>query len=200
MTELGRTVIPTVRTFEGVDQSLVGDEPFEAFSVDMPLEDGQVIEVGPDLHVHVLATPGHTRDHLSFYIPERKIIIGGESAGCLEPAGTIDVEFLLDYDAYLASLKRLRALPAEVFTQGHHYVFVGQEAIEAFLDRSIEATERFASHVYELLLSEGGDVERVMRKIKAEEYDPKPGLKQPDDAYLLNLRAQVTHLAERMNR
>jgi len=54
--------------------------------------------------------------------------------------------------------------------------------------------------VYELLLSEAGDVERVMRKIKAEEYDPKPGLKQPDDAYLLNLRAQVTHLAERMNR
>ena len=200
MTELGRTVVPTVRTFEGVDQSLVEEEPFEAFSVDMPLEEGQVIEVGRDLHVEVLATPGHTRDHLSFYIPERKIIVGGEAAGCLEPAGTIDVEFLVDYDAYLASLKRLRALPADVFTQGHHYVFVGRESVEAFLDRSIEATERFASRVHELLRSEAGDVDRVMRQIKAEQYDPKPGLKQPDDAYLLNLRAQVTHLAERMNR
>lgn len=203
MTELGRTVIPTVRTFEGqdaVDQSLVVDEPFEAFAVDVPLEDGQVIEVSQDLHVQVVATPGHTRDHVSFYIPERKIIIGGEAAGCLEPAGTIDVEFLVDYDAYLASLKRLRRLPAEVFTQGHHYVFVGQESVEQFLDRSIEATERFASRVQELLRSEAGDVEQVMRRIKVEEYDPKPGLKQPDDAYLLNLRAQVTHLAERMKR
>jgi glyoxylase-like metal-dependent hydrolase (beta-lactamase superfamily II) len=147
--------------------------------------------------VQVLATPGHTRDHLSYYVPERKILIGGEAAGCLEPSGSISVEFLADYDAYLASIERLLAVPAEVFTQGHHYVLVGQESVKAFLEQSLKAAEGFAARVQELLRAEGGSIERVVSLIKAEQHDPKPGLKQPEEAYLLNLRAQVTHLATR---
>jgi hypothetical protein len=34
-------------------------------------------------------------------------------------------------------------------------------------------------------------------QIKAEQYDTNTGIKQPEDAYLINLRAQVEHLAEK---
>jgi len=195
MTELGKSVIPVVATFDGVDSALLIDEPFRSFDVDVVLHDGQVIRVDEKTTVEVLATPGHTRDHLSYYIPERKILIGGEAAGCLEPSGSISVEFLADYDSYIASIKRLLAIPAEIFTQGHHYVFVGREAVRTFLEQSLKASEDFAARVEELLRSEGGSIERVVSLIKAREHDPKTGLKQPDDAYLLNLTAQVTHLA-----
>lgn len=195
MTELEKTVISVVGTFDGVDSALLIDEPFRPFDVSMVLHDGQIIQVDGETTVQVLATPGHTRDHLSYYVPERKILIGGEAAGCLEPSGSISVEFLADYDAYLASIDRLLAVPAEVFTQGHHYVFVGRESVKAFLEQSLKAAERFAARVQELLRAEGGSIERVVSLIKAEQHDPKPGLKQPEEAYLLNLRAQVTHLA-----
>ena len=195
MTELGKTVIPVVGTLDGVDSALLIDEPFRPFDVHMLLHDGQVIQVDEETTVQVLATPGHTRDHLSYYIPERKILIGGEAAGCLEPAGSISVEFLADYDAYLASIERLLAIPAEVFSQGHHYVFVGRESVKAFLEQSLKAAENFAARAHELLRAEGGSIDRVVSLIKAEQHDPKPGLKQPDEAYLLNLTAQVTHLA-----
>ena len=96
---------------------------------------------------------------------------------------------------YLASIERLLAVPAEVFTQGHHYVFVGRERVKAFLEQSLKGAEGFAARVQELLRAEGGSIERVASLIKAEQHDPKPGLKQPEQACLLNLRAQVTHLA-----
>jgi glyoxylase-like metal-dependent hydrolase (beta-lactamase superfamily II) len=195
--ELGRTAIPVIRTFDGVDGSLLIDEPFRPFDVNIALHDGQVVQVDKDTTVEVLATPGHTRDHLSYYIPERKILIGGEAAGCLEPGGGIDVEFLADYDAYLASLARLLTIPAEIFAQGHNYLFVGRESVKVYLGRSIKAAEDFATRVHELLRVEGGSIERVVNRIKVEQHDPKPGPKQPDEAFLLNLTAQVTHLAAR---
>jgi 2-aminobenzoylacetyl-CoA thioesterase len=195
ITALEKTAIPVVRRLTGIDESLLIDEPFRPFDVNIALHDGQVIQVDEDTTVEVLATPGHTRDHLSYYIPERKILIGGEAAGCLEPGGSIDVEFLADYDAYLASLRRLLTIPAEVFTQGHNYVFVGQESVKVYLESSIKAAERFAARVRELLQAEEGSIERAVNRIKVEQHDPKPGPKQPDEAYLLNLTAQVTHLA-----
>ena len=57
-----------------IDRSTLIDAPFEPFGVDLILGDGQTVELG-DKTVQVLASPGHTRDMLSYYIPERKIAL-----------------------------------------------------------------------------------------------------------------------------
>jgi hypothetical protein len=49
-----------------------------------------------------------------------------------------------------------------------------------------------------LLDEENGQVEKVAERIKSEEYDPHPGPKQPEQAYLLNIQAKVKHLAQKM--
>ena len=45
---------------------------------------------------------------------------------------------------------------------------------------------------------EGGSIDNVVDIIKTEEYDSNPGIKQPERAYLLNLKTQVTHLAAKL--
>jgi len=197
MADLNKKVIPRVASVDGVDTSLVSEEPFLPFDVDTVVEDRQTIELGSDLTVRVLATPGHTRDHVSYYIPEKKILVATEASGCLDLAGGFITEFLVDYDAYLASLRRLADLPVEVLCQGHHLVFVGAKEVSTFFARSIRGAESFKEHVYELLDDEGGSVERVVARIKAEQYDANPYVKQIEQAYLLNVRAQVVHLASR---
>ena len=134
---------------------------------------------------------------MSYYMPEKKILVATEASGCLDRAGQIITEFLVDYDAYLASLKRLAALPVEVLCQGHHFVFVGAKEVSSFFARSIREAEFFKERVYKLLDVEGGRVEQVVARIKAEQYDANPYVKQLEKAYLLNVRAQVTHLAEK---
>ncbi len=180
----------------GIESTLLLEEPFEPFEVEMILTDRQLIEIGEGLTVQVLATPGHTRDFLCYYLQNKKILISSEAAGCADGTGQIFVDFLVDYEDYLAGLKRLAALDVEVLCQGHQFVFVG-EAVKNFFTRSIESTERFRTMVEELLRIEKGSVERVVARIKAEEYDIKPFPKQPEKAYILNLWARVSHLAKR---
>jgi glyoxylase-like metal-dependent hydrolase (beta-lactamase superfamily II) len=179
------------------DPSRLISEPFQPFEIDMELHDGQVIQLEEGLSVEVLATPGHTRDHLSYYIPEKKILIAAEASGCLDSQGNIITEFLADYDAYLTSLKRLASLPVEILCQGHRIIFVGEAEVRSFFVRAVRESIRFGDRVYELLETEEGDLDRVIGRIKAEKYDTNKGIKQPEAAYLLNLRAQVTHLAQK---
>jgi len=194
---LSKDVMSFINKYYGISLTGMLDDPFKPFNVDMVLEDGQTIGVDEDLSVRVIATPGHTRDHLSYYIPERKILIATESSGVQDRVGTIVPEFLVDYDMYVASLKRLMEFPAEVLCQGHHFVFAGREEVNNFLARSLREAEHFKTHVLELLRSGNGSIEEAARKVKAEQYDRNPGPKQTEKAYLLNLRSRITHLAER---
>ena len=169
---------------------------FRPFAVDTILADGDEIELGDGQIVRVLATPGHTRDFLSYYLPGPKVLVASEAVGCATISGEIMVEFVADYDAYVDSMRRLRDLDVEVLCQGHLYVHVGQDA-QNYLDRSIRATVRYREWVEELLDEERGDVDRVVTRVKAAEWDPAIEPKQPAPAYLLNTEARVRHLAGR---
>jgi glyoxylase-like metal-dependent hydrolase (beta-lactamase superfamily II) len=197
MRRLSQDVISLVERVNGIDTARLIREPFEPFEIDWILEDGQVLEVGKDLTVRVLATPGHTRDHFSYYIPERKILFATEAAGILDQTGHIITEFLVDYDMYVASLKRLALLDVDILCQGHHFVFV-EDDVRDFFAQSLKAAAEFKDDVENFLRAEGGSIERVVQLIKAKQYDGNKGIKQSEQAYLLNLTTRVSHLAERL--
>jgi 2-aminobenzoylacetyl-CoA thioesterase len=197
ITRLNKEARASLVALPEADNSRLIDEPFHPFHIDIHLVDGQVISLGAGLTVEVLATPGHTRDHLSYYIPQKKILIASEASGCLDSAGNIVVQFLYDYEAYLSSLKRISDLPVEILCQGHRIVFMGKEEVRSFLASSIKETIRFRDEISRLLDAEYGAIDPVVRKIKTEHYDTNKGVKQPEVPYLLNLRAQVAHLSKR---
>lgn len=194
MTSLSRNFANLAASSPDIDKNSILSSPFEPFEIDIVFEDEEVFSVDPSLNIQIMMTPGHTRDMLSFYIPGRKILIATESAGCRGQTGQIISEFLVDFDAYIASLKRLSALDVDIFCQGHHFVYTGDD-VKAFFDDSLRAAFRFRDRVMELLAMENNCVESVVRRIKEEEYDPNPGPKQPEKAYLLNLKTRVAHLA-----
>lgn len=174
---------------------LADDLPFEPFTVDQVLTEGDRIEIGTDLTVEVLVTPGHTWDALSYYIPQKKLLLAGEAGGIMDPNGFFFTEFLVDYDEYLNSIERLAALEVNILSQSHHHIFVGEDA-KSFFKRSLEAAKQFKAMVETLLDQENGDIKKVVSLVKAREYDPKPSPKQPEPAYLINLEARIRHLAD----
>ncbi len=178
---------------------LTSEETFQPFTIDRLLSGGEHLDLGDDLTVQVLATPGHTRDSLSYYLPKQKILIASESGGCAEDSGEIITEFLSDYQDYTDSIQRLAALEVEIFCQGHGLVFTGEEA-RNFFGRSLKAAREFKNMVEGILHTEGGDIPKTVSRIKAVEYDPKPQPKQPEPAYLLNIEARVRHLAGLMGK
>jgi glyoxylase-like metal-dependent hydrolase (beta-lactamase superfamily II) len=180
----------------GLDQEVTNPVPFESFSVDQVLADGDEVELEGGETIQILASPGHTWDMLSFYIPQRGILIASEAVGCPTKEGRIITEFLVDYDAYLASLRRLAQLPVEVLCMAHYSALTGIDSRNYF-DRALAAAQEFKTWVEDLLRREG-DVSRVVQLVKASEWDPRSQPKQPEPAYLLNLQARVQHLADKM--
>jgi 2-aminobenzoylacetyl-CoA thioesterase len=197
MEKLTNEVVPHVESIPGIDKSKLLSDVFRPFAIDTILHDGQILIADSGPRLEVIATPGHTRDHLSYYFPEKGILIATEAAGGIDRAGSFITEFMVDYDGYIANIKRLASLEPEIFCQGHHFVYVGKEEVAKFFSRSLHEAERFRDNVYQLLDEEEGSVERVVKRVKSTQWDTNTNIKQAEGAYLLNLRARITHLAEK---
>ncbi len=197
MKDLSSNIIPHVAAVKGINPNKLLYGPFEPFEVDVILENGQVIQLAEDINVEVISATGHTRDQLSFYIPERKILFATESVGNLDRIGQIIPEFLVDYELYIANIKRLSMLDVEILCLGHQFVVLHSD-VGKFFSQSLKEAERFKKRVEKLLIEENGVIDQVVTYIKNEEYDINPGPKQLEQAYLINLTTRVTHLAKKL--
>ncbi|MFP3981833.1 MAG: MBL fold metallo-hydrolase [Desulfobacterales bacterium] len=163
---------------------------FETFAVDRPISDGDTFVLSSGMHLQAIATPGHTRDAMSFYVPEKKMLFTGEAAGVMSDKGYIFSEWLADYRDYYASLQKLAALEIDVLCLGHGCVLTGRDAKD-HMDRAKRYCLWFRELIESALTETGGDVEQARQRIKEKEYDPIPDPKQPEMAYLLNLDAKI---------
>ena len=169
---------------------------FEQFTVDRILEDGERIHVSDRLSVQVIKTPGHTRDMLSYYIPELKILLPSESVGVPGIGDHIFSEFLVDYDVYIQSLQRLLHYDVDYLILSHGTYYTENDARE-FIPRAIEQTAMFRDKIESLLALHGDDYDTIARIIKQEEYDVLDSAgKQPESAYMLNLNAKIKTIAK----
>lgn len=75
------------------------------------LRAGAVVTAGSALEVHVVATPGHTADSLSFWVPSASAVLTGDTV--LGRGTTVVAHPDGELGAYLGSLDRLRALAEE---------------------------------------------------------------------------------------
>jgi len=170
---------------------------FEPFLVDMPLSEGDILRVSDNATIHVIKTPGHTWDHLSYYLPHLKALIPSEAVGVPGRGDYIFSDFLIGYGSYIDSLKRLAALDVEILMLAHGFCYTGQDARDYF-PRAIECTSRFRERIESLLGEYWEDHASVVTAIRREEYDFIEGDKQSDIPYLINLRAKIKAVARDM--
>jgi hypothetical protein len=96
-------------------------------------------------------------------------------------------------------MKRLAQLDFQILCLGHRLILTGPDA-KNHIRNSLKQASSYVSMVERVLLDEKGDIERTVERIKAEQWDSKPLPKQPEPAYLLNTRARVKNIWERMQK
>jgi glyoxylase-like metal-dependent hydrolase (beta-lactamase superfamily II) len=84
------------------------------------LSDGDVVDLG-DRVFEVLHIPGHTAGSIALWEPTGGLLFTGDTAALDDPLHA------QDEDAFVASLRRLRALPVELVCAGHSRPFDGEE-------------------------------------------------------------------------
>ncbi|MFH1156227.1 MAG: MBL fold metallo-hydrolase [Pseudomonadota bacterium] len=175
----------------------INEKGFESFELDILIQPNQTIELAPGLSVVALNTPGHTWDFMSYWIPEKKILVASEAVATYETKGYLQPEFLVDVDAYIESLKVLKKIGAKILCPGHYAVFTDEDAI-AHIENSFHAVTDYLIMTEKFLVQEKGEVEKVVELVKKAEWDPRPWPKQPESAYMLNTWQRVNTIWNRM--
>jgi len=185
------------RDYEEQHKALFEDEDiaFDALEVDRVLEDGETVDLGGGWAFRVIATPGHTRDGLSFYFPSIKALICGEAAGVPDRNIRIHPEFLASYSDYVASLEKLADLDVEIILLSHFYILTGPDA-RGYMKKSLESTVAFSNRIRRYLDEAGGSQETVVRRIFEEDHQGTGAIQQAERPYLINLAAKVKAVAE----
>jgi glyoxylase-like metal-dependent hydrolase (beta-lactamase superfamily II) len=165
------------------------DVSFEAFEVDFRLKEGDRLELLND-YCLVFETPGHTRDCLSYFFPEKGVLFCGEAAGVAE-GSFIHTPFLTSFEDYLSSLKKIAGLEPEVLCIAHNGILTGED-INLFISAAIDAVNEYRDMIENYLNEYDGEQEKVVKRITTEEYDSKDEHMQNRDPFMLNLRAKVS--------
>jgi len=171
------------------------DISFDALQVDVLLEDGMDFDLGGGLGFRVVATPGHTRDSISFYIPKLRALITGEAIGVYDRNMTIHPEFLASYHDYLTSLEKLAGLEPDLLLMAHYFTLTGQDA-RGYIAKSIDRTKIFRKRIEDYLHDLHGNREAVAKRIFREDYEETGAILQEERPYLINLAAKVKAVAE----
>ena len=164
---------------------------------DEGLGGGDVVAVD-GLEVHVVATPGHTADSLSFLLPQERVVLTGDTV--LGRGTTVVAHPDGQLGAYLDSLDRLHALAeARELTAiwpGHGPVLPeALPVLEHYISHRQQRLGQVADAVRQLQAGGAADATRLPRQVVEVVYaDVDPVLW---GAAELSVRAQLEHLADR---
>jgi glyoxylase-like metal-dependent hydrolase (beta-lactamase superfamily II) len=131
----------------------------------LPLAEGDTLSPGGGVRLQVLHTPGHSPDSLCFYLEDEGVLFSGDT---ILGGTTTAVNDLADY---LASLRRLRALPNLRFICPGHGPLIEDPA--AWIDEYIAHREqREAQIVAELAKGEALTSWQIMERLYTD-VDPR---------------------------
>ena len=151
-----------IAAFGEMDQALTGSllasgtireehrpEPLaeKQIAVDRLLKEGDEVAVD-GFRFKVLETPGHSDCSLSFHEPRAGILIVSDATGYYLPEDNLWwPNYFADYGKYLASIRRLAGLEAEVLCLSHNAAIRGRDAVADYFRQCIAATVAYHERI-----------------------------------------------------
>ena len=146
----------------------------------------------------MVATPGHSPDNLSFFLPHAGAAVTAEAVGIIPgEAFWVAPQFLSSYEDYLVSIDRIRRRRPKLILLGHHRV-VTEKDIERFFDAANSDCRQYRNMVARLLEQEQMREDQVVHRVFEQLVHTGRRGGQPEAAFLLNLQVQVKVIARLM--
>ena len=158
MAALAQKVVPGARP-------LTQDVPV----ADIVFDDRYDFELG-GMQFELLSVPGgETIDSVAVWLPQHKILFSGNMFGPLFPHfpnfNTIRGDRYRQFEFYLESLRRVRALEPEMLITGHFDPIVGKDLIRTCLDRLYDAVSYVHTETLKGM-NAGKDIYTLMREVQ----------------------------------
>jgi glyoxylase-like metal-dependent hydrolase (beta-lactamase superfamily II) len=126
--------------------------------VDLGLRGGETIGLGEGARWQALHAPGHSAGHLALWEPGARVLIAQDAVlwrGVPDRAGRLPSPPPYDdVDSYLATLRRLRELDADLLLTAHYPIIRGTD-VDPFFAESLAFVERVDAAVLDILWAAG---------------------------------------------
>jgi len=160
----------------------------DAFHADDIVKDGDIIPLG-GFSVEILETPGHTRDTLSFFIPELEMLIASESSGFLLPGDTVYPTYLTSFNDAVSSIEKCRRMPYKLLSLPHQGI-APEKDVNGFFDKALEITTGCRDFILSM------NEKKLDRETMIDMFYKKYGNEklfsyQPREAFFTNARATI---------
>jgi glyoxylase-like metal-dependent hydrolase (beta-lactamase superfamily II) len=160
----------------------------ETFRADVIVKDGDIINLG-GLSVEVLETPGHTRDALSYFVPELKLLILSETTGFLVPDGTLHPCYLTSYEDTINSIEKCRKVDYRYLSLPHRGLAEDKDA-GGYFEKSMAANAACRDFILDLHQKGHGQDEMLDMLFKKHVTDLFSQF-QPKEAFLVSAKATI---------
>lgn len=120
-----------------------------------------------------LETPGHQDDHLSFYVPERKLMFAGDLISFLNPNDILDGSLKETHTWMKKMLDLAEAGGINILAVSHALPVIGKDQVISYLRSVIDKQEETFNTIAEIVAScpDKRDLDGIMAKVYAHESE-----------------------------
>ncbi|MBN2476620.1 MAG: MBL fold metallo-hydrolase [Pirellulales bacterium] len=142
-------------------------------AIDRTLQEGDTIRIGR-VELDVLETPGHSDCSLSFRQTDAGVLVVSDATGYYLPEqNEWWPNYFTGYGVYLDSMRRLAELDAEVLCLSHNAAIQGGDAVKAYFEAAIAATEQYHRRIIEQTRA-GKPAREIAEQLGSRIYEKKP--------------------------
>jgi glyoxylase-like metal-dependent hydrolase (beta-lactamase superfamily II) len=135
------------RGMENVGREMELD--FDGLSVDIPVGEGDVIDLGDGVTAEFIEVPGHSTCSIAAFTQPDKALFASDAGGIPNYENKIYASGNEDFILYQRSLEKMRKYPVEVHCAARYGAYTEEDG-RTYMDRSIKAAEDYRLRVIEL--------------------------------------------------
>jgi glyoxylase-like metal-dependent hydrolase (beta-lactamase superfamily II) len=139
-------------------------QPYNIFSLDIPVQEGSVLDLGKGMKMKFREIPGHSPDCLGAFLEDDGVLFCSDGAGFYTPPDFFRPNYWYRLDEAEKSIDKMKAIDPDILCRGHYGVMIGKDLARKHLQMNRQSIEIFKTFVLEKIQG-GWSVEEITQDV-----------------------------------
>jgi glyoxylase-like metal-dependent hydrolase (beta-lactamase superfamily II) len=145
------------------------DLDFHELQVDIPVGEGDVMDLGDGVTAEIIEVPGHSTCSIAAFIQPDRALFASDAGGIPNHEDNIYPSGNEDFILYQRSLKKMSQYPVEIHCAARFGAYTGEEG-RTYMERSMRAAEDYRLLAIDMV-NQFGDMEKAVDLLFKEHFD-----------------------------
>ena len=139
-------------------------KPCTFFPLDIPVQEGSILDLGKGMKMKFFKIPGHSPDCMAAFLEEEGVLFCSDGAGFYTPPDFFRPNYWYRLDEAEKSLDKMKGMDPEILCRGHYGAMIGKDLTRKHLQMNRQSIEDFKAFVFEKIQG-GSSVEEITREV-----------------------------------